>query len=145
MNDQEMKSLPEAWQSENTPRGSWIVGIFALWIGFAYMMLVYFMYALPFLLLFGLCVGVVTVIGVEPNMAFGVGSIVMAPFSIVFLTWIASRFFFPVYFRFGGRVGWFLQKAAYVSLGDTVGDVKQYEAVLRSDVKRLVRWFRAKK
>ena len=125
------------------PAVLWIGGVFALWVGFLAMCLVFFSYALLLLVPYFMGVGFAVASGVDPDAAFTVGMLIISPFSLVFLVWFASRFF-SLYLRLVGRVGWFLQRAQYVSLGDTLGDVKHYEALLRSDVKRLMRWLRGK-
>ncbi len=125
------------------PAVLWIGGVFALWVGFLAACAVYFSYALLLLVPYFMGVGLTIASGVDANAAFIVGMLIISPFSLVFLIWIMSRFF-PLYFRLVGRVGWFLQRAQFVSLDDTLGDVKRCEALLRSDVKRLVGWFRDK-
>ena len=125
------------------PAVSWIGGVFALWVGFLAMCVVYFSYALLLLVPYFMGVGLAIASGVDANTAFIVGALIISPLSLVFLIWVVSRFF-PLYFHLVGRVGWFLQRAQFVSLDDTLGDVKHCEALLRSDVKRLVGWFRDK-
>ena len=124
----------------------WLYGVLALQLGFLAMGAVFFVVAVPFLILIGavigLSIGFGAILGVDTGLAYAIALFLTLPLSFGFLLWVSARFFFPTYLALIQRVGWFLQRAATVTPSDTLGDVRYYASNLFADIAIIRRKFR---
>ena len=146
MLDQRKQVLP--LEKYPVPTGSWLGGVFAFYVGLAATGIVYLKYTFGFCLTLlipcALITGIALIFVDDFELAFAIAGLVCSPVIMIFIVWIGFKFVFPLNFSLFRRVGWFLQKASFVSLSDTLGDVKHYEAFLKSDVNHIMEWLRGR-
>ena len=120
----------------------WIWGLVGFLFATFYMLIWYFIFAIPLLVVFAIIAIFVSHFGGINNDPMGLATLILSPISITFLLWQFFAFIGPAYFDILRAVGFFLQRAHHLTPAKSIEIVKRRRTHVTKQLGKMISWLR---